>query len=132
MNDGRSEQAADLTQCPERRKLEAMLRRWPDRRFVPGDARVDCPGNLDIRSPARASTSSSSDGPSDRCRGLAGELITDLRKEKDLVGLAAMVTVDGKVEAAAADGERKIGSGVPLRSAIAGIWEGSPSQSRPR
>ena len=43
-----------------------------------------------------------------------GRLISELRKEKHLVGLAAMVTVDGKVEAAAADGERKIGSGVPL------------------
>ena len=36
------------------------------------------------------------------------------RKEKNLVGLAAMVMVDGQVEAAAAHGERKIGSGVPL------------------
>ena len=44
-----------------------------------------------------------------------GRLITDLRKKKDLVGLAAMVTVDGKVEAAAADGERKIDSGVPVQ-----------------
>ena len=43
-----------------------------------------------------------------------GRLITDLRKEKNLVGLAAMVMVDGQVEAAAADGERKKGSGVPL------------------
>ena len=41
-------------------------------------------------------------------------MITDLRKEKNLVGLAAMVTVDGKVVASAVDGERKIGSGVPL------------------
>jgi CubicO group peptidase (beta-lactamase class C family) len=44
-----------------------------------------------------------------------GRWISDLRKEKDLVGLAAMVTVDGKVEAAAADGERKIGSDVPVQ-----------------
>jgi CubicO group peptidase (beta-lactamase class C family) len=43
-----------------------------------------------------------------------GKLVTDLRKEKNLVGLAAMVTVDGQVKAAAADGERKLGSGVPL------------------
>jgi len=43
-----------------------------------------------------------------------GRLITEKRKEKNLVGLAAMVTVDGQVEAAAADGERKKGSGVPL------------------
>ena len=41
-------------------------------------------------------------------------LITDLRKEKNLVGLAAMVTVDGQVKAAAARGERKIGSDVAL------------------
>jgi CubicO group peptidase (beta-lactamase class C family) len=40
------------------------------------------------------------------------KLIVGLRKEKDLVGLAAMVTVDGKVVASAADGERKKGSGV--------------------
>ncbi|MEX0678329.1 MAG: serine hydrolase domain-containing protein [Pirellulales bacterium] len=43
-----------------------------------------------------------------------GRLITDQRKEKNLVGLAAMVMVDGQVEAAAAQGERKKGSGVPL------------------
>jgi CubicO group peptidase (beta-lactamase class C family) len=42
------------------------------------------------------------------------KLIIGLRKENDLVGLAAMVVVDGKVAAAAADGERKIGSGVWL------------------
>jgi CubicO group peptidase (beta-lactamase class C family) len=43
------------------------------------------------------------------------KLVIRLRKEKDLVGLAAMVTVDGKVVASAADGERKKGSGVWLR-----------------
>ena len=42
-------------------------------------------------------------------------LITEQRKEKNLVGLAAMVMVDGKVVAAAAHGERKKGSGVPAR-----------------
>src|SRR5204862_5374446 len=40
-------------------------------------------------------------------------LITDQRREKQLVGLAAMVTVDGKVVASAVDGERKWASGVP-------------------
>src|ERR1700722_5763193 len=49
-----------------------------------------------------------------------GRLITELRKEKDLVGLAAMVTVDGKVEAAAAEGERMIDSGVRVQ--IADRW----------
>lgn len=38
------------------------------------------------------------------------ELITELRNEKKLVGLAAMVMVDGNVEAAAAFGERKTNS----------------------
>ena len=42
------------------------------------------------------------------------ELVAVLRKEKNLVGLAAMVAVDGQVIASAVDGERKIGSGVPL------------------
>jgi CubicO group peptidase (beta-lactamase class C family) len=42
-------------------------------------------------------------------------LITDECKEKNLVGLAAMVTVDGKIEAAAAHGERQKGSGVPVQ-----------------
>ena len=42
------------------------------------------------------------------------KLIIGLRKEADLVGLAAMVVVDGKVVAAAIDGERKKGSGVWL------------------
>lgn len=41
-------------------------------------------------------------------------LVTEQRKEKNLVGLAAMVMVDGQVEAVAAQGERKIGSGVSL------------------
>jgi CubicO group peptidase (beta-lactamase class C family) len=41
-------------------------------------------------------------------------LISELRERKKLVGLAAMVTVDGKVIASAVDGERKIDSGVPL------------------
>jgi len=52
-----------------------------------------------------------SDGPSGAW--LAG-LITDLRKEKKLVGLAARVMVDGQVVACAADGERKRGSGVSI------------------
>lgn len=52
-----------------------------------------------------------SDGPG----GAAlADLVTDLRKKHQLVGLAAMVMVDGKVMASAADGERKIRSGVPL------------------
>lgn len=42
------------------------------------------------------------------------KLITDLRREKKLVGLAALVTVDGKVVASAVDGERKQDSGVPV------------------
>jgi CubicO group peptidase (beta-lactamase class C family) len=40
------------------------------------------------------------------------KLVIRLRKEQDLVGLAAMVMVDGQVAASAADGERKKGSGV--------------------
>lgn len=52
-----------------------------------------------------------SDGPAGA--SLAG-LVTDLRKEHRLVGLAAMVMVDGKVMSSAAHGERKKGSGVPL------------------
>ena len=51
------------------------------------------------------------DGPSSAS---LGRLITDLRKTRNLVGLAAMVMVDGQVKAAAADGERRKGSGVPL------------------
>jgi CubicO group peptidase (beta-lactamase class C family) len=41
-------------------------------------------------------------------------LITNLREEKQLVGLAALLTVDGKVVASAIDGERKTGTGVQL------------------
>ena len=44
------------------------------------------------------------------------KLIVGLRKENDLVGLAAMVVVDGKVVASAADGERKKGSGAWLQT----------------
>ena len=52
-----------------------------------------------------------SDGPSGDW--LAG-LVSELRKGKQLVGLAARVMVDGQVVASAADGERKRGSGVPI------------------
>jgi len=41
-------------------------------------------------------------------------LVADLREENNLVGLAAMVTINGKLQAAAAHGERKFGSGVPV------------------
>ncbi len=44
---------------------------------------------------------------------LAGQ-ITELRNKNHLVGLAAMVMVDGEVMASAADGERKVYSGVPI------------------
>ncbi|HTU24588.1 MAG TPA: serine hydrolase domain-containing protein [Pirellulales bacterium] len=52
--------------------------------------------------------------------GWLGQLVGEQRKEKNLVGLAAMVAVDGHVEAAAASGERKRGSGVPV--AIGDRW----------
>lgn len=42
------------------------------------------------------------------------QLNTELRREKDLVGLAALVTIDGKVVASAVDGERRTLTGVPL------------------
>ncbi len=45
---------------------------------------------------------------------LLADLIPALRKEKELVGLAAMVMIDGQVIASAAHGERKKGSGVPI------------------
>ena len=41
-------------------------------------------------------------------------IVTDQCRAKNLVGLAAMVMCDGKIEAAAAYGERQKGSGVPL------------------
>jgi CubicO group peptidase (beta-lactamase class C family) len=52
-----------------------------------------------------------SDGPAGAS---LADLVTVLRKEHKLVGLAAMVMVDGKVMSSAAEGERKKGSGVPL------------------
>lgn len=42
------------------------------------------------------------------------DLVTHLRQENKLVGLATMVMVDGKVVDSAVDGERKSGSGVKL------------------
>ena len=42
------------------------------------------------------------------------DLVPDLRREKRLIGLAAMVMVDGEIVDSAVDGERKKGSGVPL------------------
>ncbi|MDA8562991.1 beta-lactamase family protein [Mariniblastus sp.] len=44
------------------------------------------------------------------------KLVDNLREENNLVGLAAMVMVDGEVQAAAASGERKFGSGVPVET----------------
>jgi hypothetical protein len=44
-------------------------------------------------------------------------LITEARKVKKPVGLAAMVMVDGQLAAAAAHGERKTGRGVPAAGA---------------
>jgi CubicO group peptidase (beta-lactamase class C family) len=62
------------------------------------------------------SDSSSDQAPS--CNGPGGAAlasqIAKLRKEKSLVGLGAMVMVDGKVVATAVQGERKKGSAVPL------------------
>jgi CubicO group peptidase (beta-lactamase class C family) len=58
-----------------------------------------------------------SDGPAGDA---LAELVTDLRAEHHLVGLAAMVLVDGKLQAAAAQGERKSGSGVPVQ--IGDFW----------
>jgi CubicO group peptidase (beta-lactamase class C family) len=52
-----------------------------------------------------------SDGPGGAS---LADLITGLRKENKLVGLAAIVMVDGKIMASAAHGERKIRSGVPI------------------
>jgi CubicO group peptidase (beta-lactamase class C family) len=51
------------------------------------------------------------DGPSG---DWLARLITDLREQNELVGLGAIVMVDGQVIATAVDGERKIGSGVPV------------------
>ncbi|MBL7039876.1 MAG: beta-lactamase family protein [Pirellulaceae bacterium] len=42
------------------------------------------------------------------------DLVAEIRAEKKLVGLGATIMIDGKVVAAAADGERKKGSGVEL------------------
>lgn len=42
------------------------------------------------------------------------ELVVKLRRENKLVGLGAMVMVNGKVVDSAVDGERKTGSGVPI------------------
>jgi hypothetical protein len=72
--------------------------------------RTDGAWNMNLIQPNYAGAPRS-DGPSGAW--LAG-LITDLRKENKLVGLAAMVLVDGQVLASAADGERKAGSGVPI------------------
>ncbi len=70
-----------------------------------------------LKSEFRVEPQVSYEGPAQRS-GPKGDWLADLvtqqRKEKNLVGLAAMVMVDGQVEGAAAQGERKIGSGVSL------------------
>ncbi len=76
-----------------------------------------CLGALVVAAMASGIFDSSYDGKP-RSSGPAGallaRLVTDLREEKNLVGLAAMVVVDGQVEAAAVQGQRKLGSGVSL------------------
>jgi CubicO group peptidase (beta-lactamase class C family) len=63
-------------------------------------------------------TQTSYDGPP-QSSGVMGDslakLVRDLRRQEKLVGLAAMVMVDGRLEGAATQGERKAGSGVPLQ-----------------
>jgi len=54
--------------------------------------------------------------PADHAAELA-DLVANLRKQSRLVGLAALVMVDGQVVVSAADGERKIGSGVSIEPA---------------
>ncbi|QEG37691.1 serine hydrolase domain-containing protein [Bythopirellula goksoeyrii] len=70
--------------------------------------------NLAPAAEASAQTSDQVPQGNDKTKVQLAELITDLRNEKNLVGLAAMVVVDGQVVASAVDGERKLGSGVPL------------------
>jgi CubicO group peptidase (beta-lactamase class C family) len=104
--------------CSPRRMRAASLWFWAI--MLPGIAGILIAFRL--TAPIRdqlvgAISNSNYDGPS-RSSGPAGNLlarlITDERKEKKLVSLAAMVLVDGQLQAAAADGERKIGSGVPV------------------
>ena len=52
--------------------------------------------------------------PVENADALIAGMVPRLREEKELVGLAAMVMLDGEVIASAADGERKKGSGVQL------------------
>lgn len=66
---------------------------------------------------SRGSGNTEFDEPA-RGQGPAGEslakLVTDLRKEKQLVSLAARVMADGQLHAEAAQGQRKVGSGVSV------------------
>lgn len=56
------------------------------------------------------------DAPQSSGADALAKLVARERQEKDLVGLAAMVMVDGKIESAAAHGERQKGSGVPVEA----------------
>ena len=47
-------------------------------------------------------------------RDRLNELVPEIRADKKLVGLGAMIMVDGKVVAAVVDGERKRGSGIAI------------------
>jgi CubicO group peptidase (beta-lactamase class C family) len=71
-----------------------------------------------LKAHAAESAGASCDVQGSRRDGPSGvwlaRLITDLRKQNELVGLGAIVMVDGRAVAAAVDGERKIGSGVSV------------------
>lgn len=63
------------------------------------------------------------EGPASEDKPMAGaqaimdrltDLVPEIRAEKKLIGLGAMIMVDGKVVAAVVDGERRRGSGIAL------------------
>jgi CubicO group peptidase (beta-lactamase class C family) len=66
------------------------------------------------REPGESRRTPRSNDSSDHAHVPLSDMVSALRKEKELVGLAAMITVDGQVVASAVDGERKTGSGVPV------------------
>ena len=112
-SDGSTGEPAKMeTDSPERVERSGVLRRWLA-------VTVSCFVAFIVLTLAGGSFDSNYDQPPPSS-GPEGDslakLVTDLRQEKNLVGLAAMVMADGQVEAAAAHGERKNGSGVSLQT----------------
>ena len=99
-----------MTKISESIKRSGQLRRWLFGACLSGVVLmfIFLPGSFGESNDGKAPARNGEESP-------LAELIIKLRRENKLVGLAAMVMVNGKVVDSAVDGERKTGSGVSIQ-----------------